>query len=213
MPRILEKVERRLGEKLFLKGDRCVGPKCAMVRRAYPPGIHGKKRGGRGRGRGRDGSEFGTLLGEKQKVRFFYGLDDTHIKRYVGEASRQTGIFGDNLIRALERRLDTIVWRLGFTPSRRGARQAIVHGHITINGRIIAAPSYMVKTGDAICIAERARRGGVFQSLADRLRPVQPPSHLSLDKERACGTLVKTPEAGELGLTFDIAKVKEFYSR
>lgn len=209
MAKVLEKVERRLGEKLFLKGDRCVGPKCAMVRRAYPPGIHGKKRGGRGRG----GSEFGELLHEKQKVRFFYGLDDTHIKRYVGEASRQAGIFGDNFMRALERRLDTIVWRLGFTPSRRGARQAVVHGHITVNGRSVAAPSYMVRTGDEVCIAERARRGGVFQSLTDRLRAAQPPSHLSIDKEGACGTLERLPEAGELGLTFDPAKVKEFYSR
>lgn len=211
MPRILEKVERRLGEKLFLKGDRCVGPKCAAVRRAYPPG---RRAGARGRGRGRrGGSEFGELLREKQKVRFFYMLDDGQIKRYVEKASRENGIFGDNLMRLLERRLDTLVWRSGFASSRRTTHQAVVHGHITVNGRTIASPSYIVKAGDVICIGERARGSGLFQGLMDRLRSVRPPSYLSLDKERLCATLTRLPEGGELGLTFDAAKVKEFYSR
>lgn len=207
--KVLEKVERRLGEKLFLKGDRCIGPKCAAIRRSYPPGIHGKKR----RGRGRGSSEYGELLREKQKVRFSYSLDDGQIKSYVGEASRQGGIFSDNLLRLLERRLDVIVWRLGFAASRRAARQAVSHGLISVNGRPVSIPSYEVRKGDIVAVAERAAKSGFLQALSERLRSTQPPAWLTLDKEKAQGTVSRLPASADIELTFDAAKIKEFYSR
>lgn len=205
MPRILEKVERRLGEKLFLKGDRCSGPKCAMVRRAYPPGPHRK-----GRGRGRGGSEYGELLKEKQKARFFYGLDDTEIKRYVDTAAREQGVFGANFMRLLERRLDVVVWRLGLAPSRRHARQLVGHGHIEVNGRVVNIPSYSVRRGDRVALVGKM---SASPALTERLRAVQPPRWLTLDKGQRQGTMVAVPEGEELGLTFDVTKIKEFYSR
>jgi len=208
MPRILEKVERRLGEKLFLKGDRCVGPKCAMIRRAYPPGIHGKKRS-----RGRGSSEYRELLREKQKVRFFYSLDDGQIKRYVEKASSRGGVFGENLLRALERRLDVVVWRLGFTPSRRTARQAISHGHITVNGRPISSSSYAVEKGDVVGLGGRGMKSGMFRAFVEGQHTPPPPSWLALNKEKAQGSVAGLPAAEELGFSFDLAKVKEFYSQ
>lgn len=208
MPKTLEKAERRLGEKLFLKGDRCVGPKCAAIRRSYPPGIHGKARG-----RGRGLSEYAELLREKQKVRFFYSLDDGQVKRYADMASGEKGVFGDNFLRLLERRLDVTVWRLGFTASRRTARQAINHGHIAVNGRKVRACSYAVKKGDVIGISERALKSGLFQSLQDRLRGAQPALWLSLDRDNLQGIVSGLPSVEELGSSFDVTKVKEFYSR
>ena len=205
MPRILEKVERRLGEKLFLKGDRCVGPKCAAVRRAYPPGPQRK-----GRGRGRGGSEYGELLREKQKVRYFYGLDDREMKRYVEAAARQTGIFGANFMSLLERRLDIVVWRLGLVPSRRTGRQLVGHGHVAVNGRTVSIPSYAVRQGDVVALTGRL---GASPALTERLRAIQPPRWLTLDKGQSRGTMVGLPEGEELGLTFDVTKIKEFYSR
>jgi len=212
MVKILEKVERRLGEKLFLKGDRCVGPKCAMIRRGYPPGMHGTARG-RGRGRGRNISEYGELLGEKQKVRFFYSLDGRQIRRYVEEAARQDGLFSDNLLQILERRLDVVVWRLGLSPSRRAARQAISHGRIAVNERRVTSPSYPVKKGDVVSMSGLALKGGISQPLSDRLRAVQPPVWLSIDKERVRGTMTGVPNPETVGISFDLTKIKEFYSR
>lgn len=211
MVRILEKVERRLGEKLFLKGERCAGPKCAAMRRAYPPGHKGSK--GSKRGRGRGGSEYGELLREKQKMRFFYGLDDGEIKRYVERASREAGLFATNLIRMIERRLDVVVWRMGFAPSRRSARQLIGHGHIAVNGRFVSAPSYAVRTGEKIRMAERAQKIYVSPQGTDRPHAIAPPRWLTLDKNRPEGTVAGLPEPDDLGLSFDVIKIKEFYSR
>lgn len=198
-----------MGEKLFLKGDRCIGPKCAVARRAYPPGSKGKKRG-----RGRGGSEYGELLREKQKMRFFYGLDDAEIKRYIERASHKAGVFSVNFLRMIERRMDVIVWRLGLAPSRRGARQLIGHGHIAVNGRVVSSPSYAVRQGDTIGLSERAHKAyagahrGDHPQRADSL-----PRWLTLDTDRREGALAGLPEPEELGLTFDVVKIKEFYSR
>lgn len=209
MPRILEKVERRLGEKLFLKGDRCTGPKCAGARRAYPPGIKSKKRG-----RGRGGSEYGELLREKQKMRFFYGLDDGDIKRYVKKASHETGVFSANFLRMIERRLDVVVWRLGLAPSRRSARQLIGHGHVSINGRAVSVPSYAVRPGEKIAAGERARQAYARIQASDQPpRPRSIPKWLTVDKDHGGGTVAGLPEPEELGLTFDVVKIKEFYFR
>ncbi len=212
MPRILEKTERRLGEKLFLKGDRCIGPKCAMVRRAYAPGVHGAKKG-RGKGRPGKSSEFGDLQREKQKLRFFYGLDNRDIKHYVEQASRKSGLFDAHLIQMLESRLDVVTRRLGFAPSGRAARQTISHGHIAVNGRTVRTPSYQTRKGDSIGFTARAGRASGFAALGERLAAVQAPPWLALDSRRKTGTVVGVPDRGISGVTFDIIKVKEFYSR
>ena len=209
MPRVLEKVERRLGEKLFLKGDRCIGPKCAAARRAFPPGPKGNKRRG-----GRGPSEYGELLREKQKMRYFYGLDDAQIKRYVGRASREAGVFSANFLRMIERRLDVIVWRLGLAPSRRSARQIIGHGHIVVNGRGVFVPSYVVRQGEKIALTERA--GRVYRASeeeGERPRAATLPRWLTMDASRREGTVAGMPEPDELGHSFDVVKIKEFYSR
>ncbi|MBI2053252.1 MAG: 30S ribosomal protein S4 [Candidatus Sungbacteria bacterium] len=209
--RILEKTERRLGTKLFLKGDRCVGPKCAMVRRAYAPGVHGSKKGGR---RGKSPSEFGELIREKQKMRFFYGLDDSDIKSYVERASQKPGVFDAHLMRMIESRLDVVVRRLGFAPSGRAARQTVVHGHITVNGSTVRSPSYQTKKGDVIGLTERSARTPSFASLSERMRAATPPPWLTADPERKTGTVTGIPERDlSAGVTFDAVKVKEFYSR
>ena len=212
MPKILEKKERRLGEKLFLKGDRCTGAKCAMVRRAYAPGVHGPKKGGKGRG-ARSASEFGALQREKQKLRFFYGLDDGEVKRYVSHAAGHPGLFETEFIRLIERRLDIVVRRLGLAPSGRAARQAVNHGHITVNGRMVRTPSYAVRTGDTIGIKESSSRAPGFTGLSERLAGVQVPGWLTLDAARRTGIVNGMPDYDRLSSVFDAIKVKEFYSR
>lgn len=214
MPKILEKKERRLGEKLFIKGDRCLGPKCAIVRRPYAPGVHGAKKGKGGKGRPGKSSEFGDLQREKQKLRFFYGLDNRDIKNYVEEASRKShGLFDAHLIRMLESRLDVTVRRMGFAPSTGASRQAISHGHIMVNGRTVRTPSYRTKKGDVIGFTLRAGRTGGFAALGERLAAIKPPPWLALDPSHKAGTVVGVPERDRASATFDIIKVKEFYSR
>ena len=212
MPKVLEKKERRLGEKLFLKGDRCVGPKCAMVRRAYPPGVHGKPgRGSKRRGRG--GSEFSMLLNAKQVIRFIYGLDDREIARYSKQAIQRTGIFSVNFLRLLEMRLDNVVFRLGLTDSRRAARQIVGHGHIALNGKRVTIPSLQVKKGDVIGFGERSLVLAPATGRTERLKKYQPPQWLSLNVEKKEGTVLRPPEMEETGVTSDLTKIKEFYSR
>ena len=208
MPKVLEKVERRLGEKLFLKGERCVGAKCAAVRRGYPPGAHGKKRASR-----RAGSEYGQMLREKQKVRFFYGLDDRKVERYSKEAARRGGLFGKELMRLLETRLDNAVFRLGFAESRRSARMMVSHGHITVNGRILNIPSYRVKKGEEVAIREISLALSLFEGLEARLKKIETPRWLNLDRSKKSGKMISLPEAEDQREIFAFAKVKEFYSR
>ncbi len=210
MPRILEKTERRLGEKLFLKGDRCIGPKCAAARRAYPPGVHGKKRTRGGRG---GASEFSVLMREKQKVRLFYGLDDHDIKRYAEKASAKRGIFSDIFLRMMESRLDTMVWRMGLADSRRGARQAVVHGRILVNGKIVRSPASQVRTADVVSLHERPGKNAVSTVIAERLKHYQPPAWITLNPAKMAGTVAGTPQSDQIGITFDITKIREFYSR
>ena len=210
MPRILEKKERRLGEKLFLKGDRCIGPKCAASRRAYPPGVHGKKRTRGGRG---GASEFSVLMREKQKVRLFYGLDDHDIKRYAEKASGKPGIFSDIFLRMMESRLDTAVWRTGFADSRRAARQAIVHGRILVNGKVVRSPAYELRVGNAMSIKERPGKNAVSAVVTERLKHYQPPVWITLDAAHKTGTMAGVPQSDQIGITFDVTKIREFYSR
>ena len=208
MAKVLEKVERRLGEKLFIKGDRCLGPKCAMVRRAYPPGLHGKKRGKR-----REKSEYSTLMNEKQKIRFLYGLDDHQVKRYSKEAASRGGIFSSHFLRQLESRLDNVVFRLGLADSRRAARQIITHGHILVKEKPLRVPSYQVKKGDTIRMKDSSSSGAIGIRLEEHLKKYQPPKWLALDANKKEGTVMASPEVDDAGIIIEATKIKEFYSR
>lgn len=208
MLKILEKVERRLGEKLFLKGDRCVGPKCAVVRRGYPPGMHGKNKK-----RKRGPSEYGELLREKQKVRFIYGLDDKVIKRYTQEAASRPGIFSSNLLVILERRLDNVLFRAGFLPSRRMARKFISDGHVLVNGVRVTVPSYLAVKGDIVNLKDKIIARGILTDLEARLKKYEPPLWLELDKNKKEVRVKDFPNTDDLQVDLDVTKVKEFYSR
>ena len=209
MQSLREKKERRIGEKLFLKQERCTGPKCASVRRAYPPGVHGTQRRRR-----REASEYGMLMREKQKVRYLYGLDDRELKRYSEKAALGKERFASHFFQLLEERLDNTVFRLGIAPSRRTARQLVSHGHITVNGRTCSIPSYRVRIADAIGIKESAR------AIPWRMAPSQHLPHdrkhvnwLSQDEGGRSGKVLARPVQEELDMQLDFAKVREFYAR
>jgi small subunit ribosomal protein S4 len=208
MQKMLEKIERRLGERLFLKGDRCSGPKCAAVRKSYPPGIHGRKKKRR-----KSISEFSTMLREKQKIRFLYGLDDRDIKRYAQEAALGEGLFSSLFFAILESRLDNAVFRLGFAPSRRVARQLVNHAHVAVNGRAVTIPSFRVRKGDRIGLTRRFLKSGALEGLNIRLKKYAPPPWLALDREKKDGEVVGVPESRDEEAIFDAAKMKEFYAR
>lgn len=209
MPRILEKTERRLGEKLFLKGERCFGPKCALSRRAYPPGAHGKKKSGRKR----SASGFSQLLTEKQKIRFLYGLDDKDIERYATGAALKRGIFSQTFLHLLESRLDNAVFRLGIAESRSAGRQLVVHGHVRVNGRGVNVPSYRVRKGDLIAPKERATRMPFWIAFLERSKKYQPPAWLRWNAEAGVGEVIADPEVLQPDVSADPVKIKEFYSR
>jgi len=207
--RILEKTERRLGEKLLLKGDRCAGPKCALTRRAYPPGVHGAKK----TRRRKESSEYGALLKEKQKVRFLYGLDDNDIKRYNEKAALTGTVYATSFLKALECRLDNVVFRLGLAPSRRSAHQLVSHGQVAVNGKRIDVSSYQVKRGDRITLREKILSALLFAHLESRLKRHQPPRWLALDKKTKEGRVESFPQQDDFEVGLDITKIKEFYSR
>ncbi|MDP3727273.1 MAG: 30S ribosomal protein S4 [bacterium] len=204
------RISRRLGERFFFKAERDASPKSASVRRPYPPGMHGKKR------RRRGGSEFGVELAEKQKVRYLYGLSDSGLRASVREATRIAGRATTKttaLLGELERRLDNIVYRLGFVPSRRIARQVVSHGHILMNERRASIASRPVRPGDRIRVKESSLAQPMFDGLAIRLKKQQLPEWLSVDPERAEGTMVRLPLESDNLISQNLSKVLEFYSR
>lgn len=205
--RMREKIERRLGERLFLKGDRCLGPKCAVVRRNYPPGIQGTKR------RRKDSSEYGALSREKQKVRYFYGIDNRDIKRYTEAALKKRGVFSFHVLQLLERRLDNVVFRLGFAASRRQARQMVGHGLVLIGGKTVRTPSYQVAKGEEISLKEGAAKSSLVTAAEQRIKKYEPPQWLQIDKSKRTGSVLRIPEEGDVEIIFDASKIKEFYSR
>ncbi|OGZ33706.1 MAG: 30S ribosomal protein S4 [Candidatus Portnoybacteria bacterium RIFCSPLOWO2_12_FULL_39_9] len=197
---------RRAGEKLFLKGERCFSQKCAMIKRPYRPGLHGKTRR-------RRVSEYGLQLAEKQRIRAMYGISEKQFKNYVKTAIRQKGDKGDFLLGKLEGRLDNIVFRLGWAKSRKSARQLVNHGHILINQRKVDIPSCQIKTGDQIKIKEGSKKLGPFQELKTTLKKYKTLSWLNLDKENLIGQVVAQPKMEEVGKIGKIEMIIEFYSR
>jgi small subunit ribosomal protein S4 len=204
MFKVREKQERALGVKLSIKGTRSSSPKSASIRRPYPPGDHGK-------GFKRAGSEYKTQLQEKQKVRFSYGLNDRQLSTLFEKASGKQGNMIDNILQALESRLDNIIYRLGFAESRSIARQLISHGHITVNGRKVTIPSYSVKVSDNIGVRKESEGHPYLKAMDERLKNYLLPSWLVLDLEKHEGTILTKPQ--DVEVPFDINLVVDYYSK
>ena len=195
---------RRLSVKLFLKGDRCT-TKCAVERRSAPPGQQYARR--------RKVSEWGSQLREKQKARYIYGVLERQFRKTFSEAERGHGVTGETLYQLLERRLDNVVYRLGFTASRSQARQLVRHGHITINGKKTDIPSMLIKQGDVIAFKESSTKRAFFQAISEKVAGASVPSWLSLDRDNLKGTVLSLPSRGDSEIFFDEKLVVEFYSR
>ena len=198
---------RREGVKLFLKGERCYTSKCAMERRPYPPGMHGQER------RRTKLSDYGIRLREKQKLRRIYGVMERQFRRYFDMATRAKGMTGRELLTLLERRLDNVVYRLGFASSRAQARQLVRHGHFTVNGRKVDIPSYLVKPGDVIAVREESKKKAYFKNLAEEMEQVSVPSWLSLDPMTLSGRVLELPKREDIDVPVNEQLVVEFYSR
>jgi len=197
---------RRASQKLFLKGERCFGQKCAMIRKPYIPGLHGKSRR-------RRISEYGQQLIEKQKVRCVYGISEKQFKNYFKEIIEQKGNKEELLVKALESRLDNVVFRLGWAQSRALARQLVNHGHILVNQRKMDIPSYRVKKGVIIQIKEKSKKLTLFSDLKTILKKYEAPSWLSLDKQKLIGKIINQPQIADIGKVGEIGMIIEYYSR
>lgn len=196
---------RREGTKLFLKGDRCFSEKCAIEKRAYPPGMHGQ-------GRARF-SDFGVQLREKQKVKRMYGLLESQFRRTFDRASRMKGRAGENLLLLLERRLDNVVFRLGFATSRNEARQLVRHGHFALDGRRASTPSMRVRMGQVVSVREKSRKVERIASALETLEGRTVPPWLEIDKENFSGTVKQLPVREDVTLPIDEQLIVELYSR
>ena len=199
------KLCRRVGQKLFLKGERCYTDKCAINRRAYAPGQHGQGR--------KKTSEYGLQLRAKQMTRRFYGVLENQFHHYYEMATTMQGKAGDNLLILLESRLDNVVYRCGWASSRAEARQLVVHGHFTVNGKKVDIPSYLVKPGETIAIKDSSRQSDKFKAVleANSARPV--PKWLDVDAQNAQAKVVEMPTREEIDLEVDETLIVELYSK
>lgn len=195
---------RREGAKLFLKGDRCFSAKCAVVKRPTPPGQHGVSR--------KKQSQYGVQLREKQKARRAYGVQEGQFRSYFEKAVRMRGVTGENLLILLERRLDNVVYRLGFGESRAHARQLVCHGHIRVNGKKVDIPSALIKVGDEITIREGSQSMEHFKQLREEGNH-STPKWLSLDAANLKGSVIAMPQRDDIDLTIEEHQIVELYSR
>ncbi|HSE64246.1 MAG TPA: 30S ribosomal protein S4 [Thermoanaerobaculia bacterium] len=196
---------RREGMKLFLKGDRCFKDKCAIERRNYPPGQHGRRRSKL--------LGYGIQLREKQKVKRIYGLLERPFRLTFQRAERRKGITGANLLQELERRLDNVVYSLGFAASRAQARQLVRHGHVTVNGRKVTIPSFRVNKGNVIAIKEKSRTNEQIKASVDTARARGVPGWLDLQPESFSGTVLELPSREEIKLPIQEQLIVELYSK
>lgn len=197
---------RRENMKLFLKGDRCYGDKCAFDRRGYPPGEHGQRRG-------RKISDYGVQLREKQKVKRMYGLSENQFRLFFQRAERQKGVTGTNLLVALERRLDNVVYRLGFVNSRAQGRHFVRHNHFMVNGGRVNIPSFLVKSGDVVQVRDKSQK---MQAIGDSLDAVVRrgvPQWLELEKDKMQGMIKGLPEREDLTMPIQEQLIVELYSK
>ena len=197
------KLCRREGMKLFLKGERCLTEKCAIERRSYPPGEHG-------RGRIKQ-SEYLLQLREKQKARRYYGLLENQFRTYYEKANKQGGITGETLLRMLETRLDNVVYRLGFAASRAQARQLVRHGHFLVNGRRVNIPSFQVKPEDVVTLKQGSSAEQIVRDATDLTAAVAP--WLQADHDGLTGTVLKWPERAEIDTPVSEQLIVELYSK
>ena len=198
---------RRERQKLFLKGVKCYTDKCPLEKRNYAPGQHGLRRR-------QKVSEYGVQLREKQKVKRMYGVYEQQFRNYFEMATHQKGRTGENLLRLLERRLDNVLFRLGFAPSRKSARQLVLHGHFLVNNKQVDVASYLVKPGDVIKVAEGSNQLDTIHSSLKRIKEGMLPSYLQLDKAQLAGTFLQVPERAEIPLP-DVNEplIVELYSK
>lgn len=204
------KICRRAGTKLFLKGERCLSSKCSFLKRSYPPGFQGNREGRKYL------SEYGRQLREKQKLRNWYNLGERRFKRYVKEVLGKRGQIEDTqdlLIKRLEKRLDNVVFRLGFASSRSEARRLVSHAHFLVNERKVNIPSYNVRKGDRISLRPSSREKSGFRKLKAKFEKYQTPSWLRLNIEKLEGTVVENPTIDEVSPPAEISSIFEFYSR
>jgi len=196
---------RRERLKLFLKGERCYSEKCAVDRREYPPGQHGQSR--------KRYSDYDVQLREKQKVKRIYGVMEQQFRGYFEEANRQKGITGENLLLILERRLDNMVYRMGFASSRNEARQLIRHNHFEVNGKRVSIPSYLMRAGDVIELKEKSRKIAKVQESLEGSSRRGVPRWLEVDKDNLKGKVVALPAREELTMPINEQIIVEFYSK
>ncbi len=196
---------RRQGMKLFLKGDKCFGPKCPVERRTYAPGEHGQRR--------RKVSEYGTQLKEKQKIKNIYGVLERQFRKHFEEAERRPGITGENLLQILEMRLDNVIYRMGWAASRNQARQLVRHGHFKLRGRKTDIPSAQVKAGDTIAVHESSRDDEYFQMVIPSMAKKTIPKWLGLESDGLSGRVLAAPTRDEIDTNVTEQLVVEFYSR
>jgi small subunit ribosomal protein S4 len=202
------KLCRREEEKLYLKGERCFGARCALERRAYAPGMHGRK----GQFR-RKVSDYGVQLREKQKARRIYGVLEAQFRRYYSEALKRPGMTGVTLLSILERRLDNVVYRLGFAESRAQARQLVRHGHFDVNGRKTNVPSMILRPGDVVAVREHSYSNGYFAIAKELLADRRVVDWLSRDENRLAGQIVSMPTREQIDVPLKEQLIVEFYSR
>ncbi len=201
------KLCRRAGEKLFLKGERCFSQKCAMVRKAYAPGVHGKNGS-------RNLSEYGKQLAMKQKIKRIYGVLEKQFRKHYEDVSHRKGATGDRLLERLEMRLDNVVYRLGFAPSRSLARQLVSHRMLRVNGKRLDIPSVEMKIGDRITLSETKSNTTYFKTQSEALKSKSDiPGWLKLDADRFEGTVIGLPSRTDVGVNVDPQIVVEYYSK
>ena len=196
---------RREGAKLYLKGDRCYSDSCSFTKRSYAPGQHGQAR--------KKVSEYGLQLREKQRARRVYGVLEGQFRTYFDKADRQKGITGENLLVLLERRLDNVVYRLGFAASRTQARQLVRHRHFTVNGKRVDIPSYQIKPGDVIQVKETSKQSPLINEIAEAVTTKTTPAWLEVQAEEMIGKIVRYPNRDEIDTPIQEHLIVELYSR
>ena len=196
---------RREGAKLYLKGDRCYSDSCSFTKRSYAPGQHGQAR--------KKVSEYGLQLREKQRARRVYGVLEGQFRTYFDKADRQKGITGENLLVLLERRLDNVVYRLGFAASRTQARQLVRHRHFTVNGKSVDIPSYQIKPGDVIQVKETSKQSPLIKEIAEAVTTKTTPAWLEVQAEEMIGKIVRYPNRDEIDTPIQEHLIVELYSR
>jgi len=197
---------RREGMKLFLKGERCYGEKCAIEKRNFPPGQHGKRRAAKMVG-------YGVQLREKQRVKRIYGVLEDQFRLYFEAAERQRGITGTVLLQLLERRLDNVVYRLGFSTSRAQGRELVRHGHFVVNGRKVNIPSYLVGAGDTVGVRPSSQKNATIQHGLDEVKGRGVPEWLQIDPEKLAARVVSLPTREQINLPVQEQLIVELYSK